>query len=110
MCVIKSEGFAFLTFKVEPMPTIESALVRVQLPLRHETEHMYWLDAGQRYVCIPKRLAVPGADPDTWLIPDWLARDKGLVSPDLKPLEVRRDAPEYSPCQAASPRRKRKRK
>lgn len=60
-----------------------SDLIEIATILRHETDHAFLVDAGgPKPVWLPKSQVEQG-DPDgnctTFMMPEWLAREKGLI-------------------------------
>lgn len=56
-----------------------AALVDVTAELRHETELAFLVFDGVKEVWLPKSQVEHDPQDGTFALPDWLARDKGLI-------------------------------
>jgi hypothetical protein len=60
------------------MPAIESKLADIAGELRGETDKAFRLYDGKTTEWVPKRLVENNGD-GTFTMPEWLAKDKGLI-------------------------------
>lgn len=57
----------------------ESDIVDIAGDLRHETGKAYLIFDGTKEVWLPKSLVERDAEHNTFAMPEWLAKDKGLI-------------------------------
>lgn len=60
------------------MTSGESDLVEIAAELRHETERALLIYDGSEQIWLPKSLVEDNMD-GTFTMPEWLAKDKGLI-------------------------------
>lgn len=61
------------------MPFNPDRLIDIAVQLRHETPKAYYVFDGAREVWLPKSQCEYNASDRTVTLPEWLAKEKGLI-------------------------------
>lgn len=61
------------------MTSGKSDLIDIAAEIKRETEKAYYIDDGANQLWLPKSQCEWNQDDGTFTMPEWLAKDKGLI-------------------------------
>ena len=63
---------------MEKLPTVESKPVKIRAKVEHRYERFIWVNVKGESIWLPRKLVEENRD-GTLTMPDWLAKERGLL-------------------------------
>jgi len=63
---------------MEKLPTVESKPVKIRAEVEHRYERFIWVNVKGQSIWLPRKLVEENRD-GTLTMPDWLAKERGLL-------------------------------